>query len=539
MSRKRKIDSECRIFKEQWTYDYFFTRYKEKAVCLICQNIVAVFKEYNLRCHYQTQHKDKYDCLVGEVRKDKILKLKHTLTTQQNTFVKQKQLNISSLRASFQVAKLIARNGRPFVEGEFVKECLLSVAKEMCPEKADLFSTVSLSGVTMTRRIEEMGDNLQHHLQNSAKKLCYFSLALDESNDVRDSAQLLIFMRGTNEYFEVTEELAALQSIKGTTTGVDIYEKVCQTVNGLELDWAKLASVTTDGAPSMVGSKRGVIAHIKQEMDKHNHPHPIAIHCLIHQQALCCKSLKWDSVMKIVVSCVNFIRVHALNHRQFQEFLSELNVAHEDVLYHTEVRWLSRGRVLKRFYDLLPQITAFLLSKNKEVPELNDAEWKWHLAFLTDITELLNSFNLQLQGKGKLICDMASHVKAFEVKLGLLIKQVKEENFSHLPTTQNLSVDKPLVAFPKKTCVDSLELLQKEFQFRFKELHLHEQDIQLFRNPFSVEIENVLTIYQMELAELQNCDSLKDAFKSSSLLNFMHLSPLRHIQISGTMHSKW
>lgn len=520
MSRKRKIDSECRIFKEQWTYDYFFTRYKEKAVCLICQNIVAVFKEYNLRRHYQTQHKDKYDCLVGEVRKDKILKLKHTLTTQQNTFVKQKQLNISSLRASFQVAKLIARNGRPFVEGEFVKECLLSVAKEMCPEKADLFSTVSLSGATMTRRIEEMGDNLQHHLQNSAKKLCYFSLALDESNDVRDSAQLLIFMRGTNEYFEVTEELAALQSIKGTTTGVDIYEKVCQTVNGLELDWAKLASVTTDGAPSMVGSKRGVIAHIKQEMDKHNHPHPIAIHCLIHQQALCFKSLKWDSVMKIVVSCVNFIRVHALNHRQFQEFLSELNVAHEDVLYHTEVRWLSRGRVLKCFYDLLPQITAFLLSKNKEVPELNDAEWKWHLAFLTDITELLNSFNLQLQGKGKLICDMASHVKAFEVKLGLLIKQVKEENFSHLPTIQNLSADKPLVAFPKKTCVDSLELLQKEFQFRFKELHLHEQDIQLFRNPFSVEIENVLTIYQMELAELQNCDSLKDAFKSSSLLNF-------------------
>lgn len=82
-----------------------------------------------------------------------------------------------------------------------------------------------------------MGENLLHHLQNPAKKLCYFSLALDESNDVRDSAQLLIYVRETNEYFEVTEELAALQSIKGTTTGVDIFEKVCQTVNGLELDW--------------------------------------------------------------------------------------------------------------------------------------------------------------------------------------------------------------------------------------------------------------------------------------------------------------
>ncbi|KAM8966907.1 general transcription factor II-I repeat domain-containing protein 2-like [Pelodytes ibericus] len=390
----------------------------------------------------------------------------------------------------------------------------------MCPEKADLFSTVSLSGPTITRRIEEMGDNLHQHLQNSTKKLSYFSLALDESNDFRDSAQLLIFIRGTNDYFEVTEELAALQSIKGTTTGEDIYEKVCQTVNDLELDWAKLASVTTDGAPSMVGSKKGVIARINQEMDKHNHSHPIAIHCLIHQQALCSKSLKCDSVMKIVVSCVNFIRAHALNHRQFQKFLSELNVNYEDVLYHTEVRWLSRGRVLKRFYDLLPQITTFLLSKNKEVPELNDAEWKWHLAFLTDVRELLNNLNVQLQGKGKLICDMQSHVKAFEVKLGLLIKQVKEENFCHLPTTQNLLAEKPLVAFPNKTCVDSLEKLQKEFQFRFKELHLHEQDIQLFRNPFSIDIENVDTIYQMEVAQLQNCDSLKDVFKSSSLHNF-------------------
>lgn len=86
-SRKRKIDSECRIFKEQWTYDYFFMQYKERAVCLICQNIVSVFKEYNLRRHYQSKHKDKYDCLVGEVRKNKILKLKNTLTIQQNTFV--------------------------------------------------------------------------------------------------------------------------------------------------------------------------------------------------------------------------------------------------------------------------------------------------------------------------------------------------------------------------------------------------------------------------------------------------------------------
>ncbi|KAJ7345304.1 hypothetical protein JRQ81_001254, partial [Phrynocephalus forsythii] len=61
-----------------------------------------------------------------------------------------------------------------------------------------------------------------------------------------------------------TEELAALRSIKGTTTSEDIYEEVCQTLNDLKLDWAKLIGVTTDGAPSMVGSMKEVVARINK-----------------------------------------------------------------------------------------------------------------------------------------------------------------------------------------------------------------------------------------------------------------------------------
>ena len=58
---------------------------------------------------------------------------------------------------------------------------------------------------------------------------------------------------------------------------------------------------------------------------------------------------------------------------------------------------------LRRFYELLPEIYLFLHSQNKTMPELIDPEWKWQFAFLTDILEMLNSFNLQLQGQGKLI----------------------------------------------------------------------------------------------------------------------------------------
>ena len=54
--KTRKIEDECRTFNTEWTYKYFFTNFGSKAVCLICQESVAVFKEHNLKRHFQTKH---------------------------------------------------------------------------------------------------------------------------------------------------------------------------------------------------------------------------------------------------------------------------------------------------------------------------------------------------------------------------------------------------------------------------------------------------------------------------------------------------
>ena len=74
---------------------------------------------------------------------------------------------------------------------------------------------------------------------------------------MQDTAQLLIFIRGVSANFEMCEELAALQSFKGTTTGEAIFGKVCQTMEELNLDWPKLASITIDGLP-IWWARRGV-----------------------------------------------------------------------------------------------------------------------------------------------------------------------------------------------------------------------------------------------------------------------------------------
>lgn len=47
--------------------------------------------------------------------------------------------------------------------------------------------------------------------------------ACDKSTDISDSAQLLVFLRGVGEHFEVSQELASIETLSGTTKGVDIF----------------------------------------------------------------------------------------------------------------------------------------------------------------------------------------------------------------------------------------------------------------------------------------------------------------------------
>ena len=56
ISKKRKIEDENLFFNDQWTERYIFTDVGVKAVCLICHETVAMFKQHNLKRHFQTKH---------------------------------------------------------------------------------------------------------------------------------------------------------------------------------------------------------------------------------------------------------------------------------------------------------------------------------------------------------------------------------------------------------------------------------------------------------------------------------------------------
>jgi hypothetical protein len=189
------------IFKEQWTQKSFFVQNKDNTVCIICKDSVLVFKECNIKRHYTARHKEKYDVFQGQVRTNKSKSLQRALLDQQNIFKSRVNGNLAVVQASFHVAELVAQEGRPFTDGEFGKRCFMSMTEELFPEKKKYVSDVSLPARTVTRRIDDIGDFTLSFFKNKCQSFTEFSLALDESTDICDTAQLLIFVQGIDAEF--------------------------------------------------------------------------------------------------------------------------------------------------------------------------------------------------------------------------------------------------------------------------------------------------------------------------------------------------
>jgi hypothetical protein len=86
-----------------------------------------------------------------------------------------------------------------------------SAAEMLCPSKNHLFTKVSLSGVTVIRRIEELFEDIENTLKDRASKFVFYSIALDDD-------------------LNITEELAALFPVKGTTEGSDLLNALKSTL---------------------------------------------------------------------------------------------------------------------------------------------------------------------------------------------------------------------------------------------------------------------------------------------------------------------
>ena len=521
-NKRRKVDLEHRAFKASWTLQYFFEERRGKAQCLICMATVAVMKESNIRRHFETIHqRSKYAAMDEAGRQSAVAKLSSHLSKQSTAFALPKPgstITERATRASFEVSLLIAKNMKPFTDGDFVKDCLLATADAMCPEQRSTFANVCLSARTVVRRIDEMSTDVRASYKKQCDAFEVFSVAIDESTDVKDTSQLAIFIRGVTEDFTVSEEFLTLVPLKGTTTGKDVSDAVLDTLTTAGLCRKRLVAVTTDGAPAMVGEVKGAASLIvKRCIEDGNTHQPMKLHCIIHQEALCAKAASLSDVMGVVVKAVNSILSRSLNHRQFQALLDEAEAAYGDLLYFCEVRWLSRGRMLARVWDLRSEIADFL--EQKRLPfaaEFRDPVWLGQLAFLADITQELNVLNVRLQGKDLLVTDMFAAVKAFEVKLRLWESQIGKKR---CPTFARLS-SLPTTQVKWREAKEVIAGLRDQFSTRFQSLKEYAPGFSLLSSPFALCVDDLPDDLQMEVIDLQCDDELRGRFQNTSPLDF-------------------
>ena len=95
---------------------------------------------------------------------------------------------------------------------------------------------------------------------------------------------------------------------------------------------------------------------------------------------------------------INVIKARTLNYRIFKKlFRREIGGEYQVFLYHTKIRWLSRGQVLKRLFELRKEVSVFLKNKNNKYSNLFDSEeCIFASAYLANIFPRLIEINLSI-----------------------------------------------------------------------------------------------------------------------------------------------
>ena len=342
---------------------YVTDRGVQKPQCVICYEVLSSesMKRNKLQQHLSSKH---------TVYKDRDRSFfERKLTALTNTrFDKQgkcHQTNERALEASYRVSLLIAKAKKPHTIGE---ELIMPCAKEMVSlmigeDMVSKLGIVPLLNNTVHRRICDTSEDITAQNVIAIKQSPWHAaIQLDESMDIASCAQLMVWVRFIKDGGFVDEPLVC-KSLETTTRGDDIFTTIEAFYNKESLDFNKLIGSTTDGAPAMLGKHSGFKAKLQQVA-----PHAFMIHCMIRRQALAAHTMP-ESLMNVlsqVIKIVNHIKASALNTRLFRLFCNEMDADHMNLLFHTQVRWLSRGNVILRVYKLCEELKEFLRTQKNE-----------------------------------------------------------------------------------------------------------------------------------------------------------------------------
>ena len=169
----------------------------------------------------------------------------------------------------------------------------------------------------------------------------------------------------------------------------------------------------------------------------------LTVHGVIHRQHLLEKNLSGQlhKSMNTVITAVNKIKAHSLNSRLFRQLCIENEEDFERLLLHTEVRWLSKGNCLKRFYSLFDIVVEFFQDSNHGLcDDLRNI--KDDIAYLSDIFNKFNEVNLQLQGNDVNLIKVKSAISTFLSKCKSFQRNLARHELYQFPSLCELDKER-------------------------------------------------------------------------------------------------
>lgn len=521
LSHHAKTESTTRKAKVR-KYDpeylqFGFIPYKDNSdqpQCVICLNVLSneSMKPAKLKRHLATKHNELKDKPV-----DFFKRRAEVYANQQKMITTATTVNEKALKASYVMALRISKSKKAHTVAESL---IMPAALEICEimlgkESSRKLQSIPVSNDTIKRRICDMSNDIQVQLVERLQS-SIFAIQLDESTDIAGQAQLLVYIRYCFDN-DLLEDFLFCKPMPLRTTGEDIFTMLNDFITSNQLQWSSCIGICTDGAAAMTGHKSGVVARVRTVS-----PNIIATHCMIHREALASKNLNesFSEVLNTCVKIVNWIKCRPLNGRIFAQLCDESGSEHRHLLLHTEVRWLSRGRVLQRVFELRSELASFLVGRNSELATfMSDNVWLAKLAYLADIFSHLNALNTSLQGKDSSMLKTTDKIAAFKKKLRIWKTRVHNkccdmfELLSGFLNENNMTIDDLAT-----DVFDHLSALAEYFDKYFPTDNIADYD--WIRNPFCCQLTDLTGKEEEQLAELSSDRSLKLKFQEQTLSAF-------------------
>ena len=485
----------------------------EKPRCLICETVLCSesLKRSKLKRHFKTKHKDHTEKPLNFFKK-----LPTQYESQGCSFKRLVSTSEKALRASFEVSYRIAQTRKPHTIAEsLVLPAAMDMTRILCgKEVADKLKAIPLSNGTVKRRITAISDSQEDKLIARLKVTDSFALQADVSTEGQ-TAHLLTYVRYAWDE-DILEDFLFCITLPERETADAMFEVLSDYFDKNEIPWTNLVGFCTDGAPNMAGKRSGLQTLISRKA-----PDCVWTHCMLHREQLMTRELcpELDKLMRSVVTTVNYIKTRPHKARLFTSLCRDFNSEHEVLLYHTEIRWLSRGNVLSRFFELRHEISHFMTEEGSPqlVEFLESKDDVILLAYLCDIFSKLNELNVSMQGKSANVLTLNDKLSAFRGKLRLWTLKVEKQEFTQFPTVNFFKTQYGSIAdVCRKVMHYHLRVLHERMQCYFPKLDIATYD--WIRNPFNAD--PLQEKFAEELIELQNNRDLLSVFKNTTISQF-------------------